>query len=60
MAVCWLFPGKTVKIDSVCLDCGEPVCVEVKDGKIVSEDPKGLIGHVSVPFGRWIFNIPYS
>jgi hypothetical protein len=26
---------------------------------IESEDPKGLIGHVSVPFGKWIFNPPY-
>jgi len=44
----------------VCLDCGEPVRVEVKDGRIETEDPEGLIGYVSVPFGRWMFSIPYS
>ncbi|MEW5735539.1 MAG: organomercurial lyase [Thermodesulfobacteriota bacterium] len=60
MAVSWLFPGKTVQIDSVCLDCGEPVRVTVKDGAIVSAEPEGLVGHVSVPIGRWVFNIPYS
>ena len=60
LAVCWLFPGKTVRIDSKCLDCGEPIRVDVKDGKIEHEEPKGLIGHVSVPFGQWIFNMPYS
>jgi len=44
----------------VCLDCGEPIRVDVKDGTIEAEEPTGLIGHVSVPVGRWIFNIPYS
>jgi hypothetical protein len=32
----------------------------VKDGEIQIEEPKGLIGHVSVPIGRWMINIPYS
>ena len=49
-----------MQIDSVCLDCGEPIRVEVKDGTIVSEDPKGLIGYVSAPIGRWMFSLPYS
>ena len=44
----------------MCLDCGEPIRVEVKDGKIEKEEPKGLIGFVAVPVGRWMFNIPYS
>jgi hypothetical protein len=60
LAVGWLFPGKTVRIDSVCLDCGEPIRVDVRDGKIEVEDPQGLIGYVSVPIGRWMFNVPYS
>lgn len=49
-----------MRIDSVCLDCGEPVTVSVKDGKIESREPEGIIGHVSVPIGRWVFNVPYS
>jgi len=44
----------------VCLDCGEPIRVEVKDGKIEAEEPKELIGCVSVPIARWMLNIPYS
>jgi hypothetical protein len=49
-----------VQIDSVCLDCGEPVQVKVKDGKIESREPEGLIGYVGVPFARWMFNLPDS
>jgi hypothetical protein len=49
-----------IQIDSVCLDCGNPIRVTVKDGKIESEEPAGLIGHVSVPFGKWIMNIRYA
>jgi hypothetical protein len=49
-----------VQIDSVCLDCGKPIRVEVRDGTIETEEPKGLIGYVAVPVGRWMFNLPYS
>jgi hypothetical protein len=44
----------------VCLDCGEPIQVKVKDGKIESKEPEGLIGYVAVPFARWMLNIAYS
>ncbi|RJP71875.1 MAG: hypothetical protein C4532_06905 [Candidatus Abyssobacteria bacterium SURF_17] len=54
MAVCWLFPGKTVHIDAPCLDCGESIHVEMKDGKIINKKPEGIIGHVSVPFFQWM------
>lgn len=60
LAVCWLFPGKTVQIDSRCPDCDKPISVRVKDGKIISTEPMGVIGHVSVPFGKWVLNMPYS
>jgi hypothetical protein len=49
-----------VRIDSVCLDCGEPVRVDVKDGVIETQEPEGIIGHVSLPMNRWMINIPYS
>ncbi|RJP14353.1 MAG: hypothetical protein C4520_21630 [Candidatus Abyssobacteria bacterium SURF_5] len=54
MAVCWLFPGKIINIDSPCLDCGEPIHVEVKDGQILKKQPEEIIGHVSVPFFSWM------
>jgi hypothetical protein len=34
--------------------------VEVKDGNIEVEEPKGLIGHVSVPAGKWMSNLPFA
>ena len=42
------------------MDCGEPITVMVKDGTITSEEPPGLIGHVSAPFGKWLLNKPHS
>ena len=42
-----------VQVDSVCLDCGEPVQVKVKDGKIESRDPEELIGFVALPFSSF-------
>ena len=34
--------------------------VKVKDGKIESRDPEGLIGYVALPFARWLLNAPYA
>src|SRR4029453_14227503 len=30
----WLFPGQTVRVDAPCLDCGDLVTVEMRDGQI--------------------------
>ncbi|HOE80560.1 MAG TPA: organomercurial lyase [Smithellaceae bacterium] len=60
MAVCWLFPGKTVVIDTPCLDCGEPIHLEVKDGVILKVEPVETIGYVAVPFARWWENVSYA
>ena len=49
-----------VQVDSVCLDCGGPIQVVVKDGKIESRDPEGLIGFVALPFSRWLLDVPYA
>ena len=49
-----------MQVDSVCLDCGEPVQVKVKDGTFESRDPEGLIGFVALPFARWLLNVPYA
>ena len=37
----WLFPGQTVRVDAPCLDCGDPVTVEMRDGRITWVDPPG-------------------
>src|SRR6266566_138056 len=47
----WLFPGQTVRVDAACLDCGDPVTVEMRDGRITWADPPGLVGHLAFGFG---------
>jgi hypothetical protein len=29
----WLFPGRTVRIEASCLDCGDTMLVEMRDGR---------------------------
>lgn len=33
LAICWLFPGRSVSVDSPCLDCGEPIRITVRDAE---------------------------
>jgi hypothetical protein len=49
MAVSWLFPGKIIQIDAPCLDCGEALCLEMKDGQVLNEEALGFCAYVSVP-----------
>ena len=50
-SVTWLFPGETVRVDAPCLDCGDPVTLEMRDGRIVWVDPPGVVGHLNYGFG---------
>ena len=34
-----------------CLDCGDPVSIEMRDGRIVWIDPPGVVGHLNYGFG---------
>ena len=45
----WLFPGKLVRIDSLCPDCGEPIVVEMRDGDVVSCEPEEAVVHDNRP-----------
>jgi hypothetical protein len=49
-----------VTVDSICLDCGQPVRVEVKDGRILKAEPEGIVAHVSVPFLKWRDNMAFA
>jgi len=49
-----------VRIDAPCLDCGAQLRVEIKDGVVLKEDPKGIMGYVSVPFSTWFQRFPYA
>jgi len=60
LAVSWLYPGKVVRIEAPCLDCGAPLRVEMKDGVVLTEEPKGIMGYVSVPFSQWMQRFPYA
>jgi len=50
-SVTWLFPGETVRIDAPCLDCGDAVTVEMRDGRLTWVDPPGVVGHLNYGFG---------
>ncbi len=50
--MCWLFPGKTIRIASPCLDCGEPMVVEMRDGALLRVEPSEIVGHLNQPWGQ--------
>ncbi|MGB5755502.1 MAG: hypothetical protein WBM50_01190 [Acidimicrobiales bacterium] len=47
----WLFPGKTIRIEAPCLDCGEAMVVEMKDEEILLVDPDTMVGYTSTEVG---------
>jgi hypothetical protein len=49
-----------VRIDCPCLDCGEPITIEMRDGVIEKADPEGIIGHVSLPVSKWAPDLGYA
>ena len=53
LAVRWLFPGKEVRVDTVCLDCGEPIIVRMRDEEILEIDPPSLVAYLMSPFAKW-------
>jgi len=50
-SVTWLFPGERVRIDAACLDCGDPLMVEMLDGRLTQVDPPAVVGHLNYGFG---------
>jgi hypothetical protein len=60
LAVCWLFPGKSVRINAPCLDCGTSLQVEMQDGRVMTTNPEGIMAYVSVPFSRWLERLPHA
>ncbi len=50
-SVTWLFPGETVRVEAPCLDCGDPVVVQMRDGRLLTVDPPGIVGHLNYGFG---------
>ena len=48
----WLFPGTEVRIDTRCLDCGEPITVRMRDDEILEVGPPTTVGHINIPLAN--------
>lgn len=59
LAIRWLIPGRTVRVDAPCLCCGEPMTVEMLDEVIVSRDPETLVGYTRSPVGGDVDSRPF-
>ena len=55
----WLFPGKTVRIDAPCLDCGEPLNVKMQDDRILAVEPHSIVGYAYSQVGGTAENRPW-
>jgi hypothetical protein len=55
LAVTWLFPGQVVRIDAPCLDCGQPMTLEMEEGRFLRVEPPSILGHLNQP---WIVSKP--
>ena len=53
LAISWLFPGREVRVEAACLDCGEPIAVRMRDGALLEADPPTVVGHVNLPLRQW-------
>ena len=55
----WLVPGKTVRVDAPCLDCGEAVAIEMRDEEVLSIQPEGMVGYAYSEVGGPPENRPW-
>ncbi len=60
LAFTWVFPGKTVEIESPCLDCGEPLRISLRDGVIATREPAEIVSYVDIPLGHWAKDWPFT
>lgn len=59
LAVRWLFPGQTVRIEAPCLDCGEPLAVTMRDEEILAAEPETIAGYSYAEVGGPAENRPW-
>jgi hypothetical protein len=59
LAVRWLFPNKTVRIDAPCLDCGEALTVEMRDVRLLKVEPATMVGYSYTAFPGTAENRPF-
>lgn len=48
----WLFPGKGIRIDTNCLDCGHPISIRMRDDEFLEVNPPTTVGHMNIPFSK--------
>lgn len=60
LATTWMFPGKLVTVNAPCLDCGEPLSVDILDGEIKRSDPGDIAFYVDLPVKKWYGNLPFA
>ncbi len=55
----WLFPGSLIRVEAPCLDCGEPLVVEMRDEAILGVEPPTIVGYTSSPVGGEASSRPF-
>jgi hypothetical protein len=60
VTISFVFPGKTVRIDAPCLDCGAPMWFVMKDGVITERNSDNIRFFVDVPVRKWYENILFA
>jgi len=58
-SVTWLFPDATVRVEAPCLDCGDTVVVEMRNGRLLTVEPPGVVGPLNYGFGPSRGRPPY-
>lgn len=52
--VSYFFPGKEVRVESICHETGTPVSITGRDGQLLDYQPKSLRIYWGKPFGQWL------
>ncbi len=47
-------------MDFPCLDCGEPLRVVIRDGKVLNDEAAKYMAYVAVPFWKWFDDPGYA
>jgi Alkylmercury lyase len=59
LAITWMFPGQAVRIEAPCLDCGDPMALEMLDGRLLRIEPPEMVGHLNEPYTMSKSRLPF-
>ncbi len=59
LAITWMFPGQAVRIEAPCLDCGDPMALEMLDGRLHRIEPLEMVGHLNEPYTMSKARLPF-